>query len=89
MIDNWVIHDHLSAMSDNPILRPNILKFVEKIIEPNQYQIRKLKLKYYRRNIESVNTFLQKLDKSTLRSIKFIVQGNFEESDEVYRKSLI
>lgn len=89
MIDNWVIHDHLSAMSDNPILRPNILRFVEKIIEPNQYQIRKLKLKYYRRNIESVNTFLQKLDKSTLRSIKFIVQGNFEESDEVYRKSLI
>ncbi len=89
MIDNWVIHDHLSAMSDNPILRPNILKFVEKIIEPNQYQIRKLKLKYYRRNIESVNTFLQKLEKSTLRSIKFIVQGNFEESDEVYRKSLI
>jgi len=89
LIDNWVIHDHLSAMSDNPILRPNILKFVEKIIEPNQYQIRKLKLKYYRRNIESVNTFLQKLDKSTLRSIKFIVQGNFEESDEVYRKSLI
>ncbi len=76
-------------MSDNPILRPNILRFVEKIIEPNQYQIRKLKLKYYRRNIESVNTFLQKLDKSTLRSIKFIVQGNFEESDEVYRKSLI
>jgi hypothetical protein len=89
LIDNWVIHDHLSAMSDNPILRPNILKFVEKIIEPNQYQIRKLKLKYYRRNIESVNTFLQKLEKSTLRSIKFIVQGNFEESDEVYRKSLI
>ena len=89
MIDNWVIHDHLSAMSDNPILSPNILRFVEKIIEPNQYQIRKLKLKYYRRNIESVNTFLQKLDKSTLRSIKFIVQGNFEESDEVYRKSLI
>jgi hypothetical protein len=89
LIDNWVIHDHLSAMSDNPILRPNILRFVEKIIEPNQYQIRKLKLKYYRRNIESVNTFLQKLDKSTLRSIKFIVQGNFEESDEVYRKSLI
>lgn len=50
-IDNWVIHDHLSPSSDDPILRPSILKLVEKIIEPNEFKVQKLKLKYYRRNI--------------------------------------
>ena len=50
-IDSWVLHDHLSPSSDDPFLRPSILRLVEKIIEPNDFKIKKLKLKYYRRNI--------------------------------------
>ncbi len=38
-IDNWVIHDHLSPLSDDPMLRPSILRLVERIIEPNEYKI--------------------------------------------------
>ena len=80
-IDSLHLHDHYSTPTDDPKLRPSIFDLVEKLIEPNGFVLRSLKLEYYRSSIIKVTEFLGKLDKLSLKSLHLKVQGNFEESD--------
>lgn len=50
-IESFIVQDHLGNMTDDPLIRPNVLKLIEKIIEPNEFKIVSLTLKIYRRNI--------------------------------------
>ena len=80
-IDSLHLHDHYLPPTDDPRIRPRIFELGLKIIEPNKYSLRCLKIDYYRSSIEGLVCFLERLDKATLKTLHLVVSGNFEESD--------
>lgn len=74
-------------MSDDPVMRPNIVSLIEQM-RPNDFRVIKVTLYVYRRNLQTINRFLQVLDKENLKSLEVIFEGNHEASDSAYQESL-
>ncbi len=83
-LDSLNLHDHYLPPSDDPKLRPRIFDLADKILAPNEFRLRSLKIDYYRNSIERLLEFLQNLDKTELISLHLVVFGNYEESDKKY-----
>ena len=82
-----IVHDNLMSMSDDPVMRPNIVSLIEQM-RPNDFRVKKVTLYVYRRNLQTINRFLQVLDKENLKSLEVIFEGNHEASDSAYQESL-
>jgi hypothetical protein len=87
MVQSLIVHDHLMSMSDDPVMRPNIVSLIEQM-RPNEFRVNKVTLYVYRRNLQTINNFLRVLDKDSLRSLEVIFEGNHEASDSAYQESL-
>ena len=87
MVQNLIVHDHLMSMSDDPVMRPNIVSLIDQM-RPNEFRVNKVTLYAYRRNLQTINNFLRVLDKDSLRSLEVIFEGNHEASDSAYQESL-
>ena len=81
------MHDHLMSMSDDPVMRPNIVSLIQQM-RPNDLRVKKVTLYVYRRNLSTIIKFLRVLDKDYLRSLDVIFEGNLESSDSDYQESL-
>jgi hypothetical protein len=86
-IQSLIVHDNLMSMSDDPVMRPNIVSLIEQM-RPNYFRVKKVTLYVYRRNLQTINQFLRVLDKENLRSLEVIFEGNHEASDSAYQESL-
>ena len=87
MVQSLIVHDHLMSMSDDPVMRPNIVSLIEQM-RPNEFRVNKVTLYVFRRNLQTMNNFLRVLDKDSLRSLEVIFEGNHEASDSAYQESL-
>ncbi len=43
-IESVIVNDHLGLNTDDTKMRPSVMEMVERIIEPNGYKIKKLKI---------------------------------------------
>ena len=82
-VQSLIVHDHLMSMSDDPVMRPNIVSLIQQM-RPNDLRVKKVTLNVYRRNLSTIIKFLRVLDKDYLRSLDVIFEGNLESSDSDY-----
>jgi hypothetical protein len=50
MVQSLIVHDHLMSMSDDPVMRPNIVSLIEQM-RPNEFRVNKVTLYVFRRNL--------------------------------------
>ncbi len=53
-IQSLIVHDHLMSITDNPVMRPNIVSLIEQM-RPSDFSVKKVTVYVYRRNLKTIN----------------------------------